>query len=95
MPSPGGWSVFWNELLDGAPPNRHQSVAAAATRLGELMTPRTSTARWFDAVFKEDAAVWRESLERTEWAQRRGGLPSEAELVGSSASARQEPTAAT
>jgi len=47
----GGWSVFWNELLDGAPPNRHRSVAAAVTRLGQLTTARTSTAKWFNAVF--------------------------------------------
>jgi len=78
----GGWSVFWNELLDGAPPNRHQSVAAAATRLGELMTAHTSTARWFDAVFKEDSAICASRSKCTEWAQRRGGLPSEAEHLG-------------
>ena len=78
----GGWSVFWNELLDGAPPNRHQSVAAGATRLGELMTARTSTARWFDAVFKEDAGVRTSGSECTEWAQRRGVPPPEAEPVG-------------
>ena len=48
----GGWSVFWNELLDGAPPNRHQSVATALTRLGDLLTARTSTARWFSSVFE-------------------------------------------
>ena len=47
----GGWSVLWNELLDGAPPNRHRAVAAALTRLGEVMTARTSTARWFRATF--------------------------------------------
>ena len=78
----GGWSVFWNELLDGAPPNRHQSVAAAATRLGELMTARTSTARWFDAVFKEDAAVAASRSECTGWEQRPGVPPPETQLVG-------------
>ena len=78
----GGWSVFWNELLDGAPPNRHQSVAAAATRLGELMTARTSTARWFDAVFKEDAGVRARRSEGSEWPQRRGGSPPDTDLVG-------------
>ena len=30
----GGWAVFWNELLDGAPPGRHRSVATAFTRFG-------------------------------------------------------------
>jgi flavin-dependent dehydrogenase len=47
----GGWSVFWNELLNGAPPGRHRSVAAMASRLGQMMTARTATARWFDSTF--------------------------------------------
>ena len=78
----GGWSLFWNELLDGAPLNRHQSVAAAATRVGELMTARTFTARWFDAVFKANAAVRPSRPESTEGAQRRGGRRAETELIG-------------
>jgi geranylgeranyl reductase family protein len=45
----GGWAVFWNELLDGAPPGRHRSVAAALTRLGSTMTARTDAARWIEA----------------------------------------------
>jgi menaquinone-9 beta-reductase len=45
----GGWSVFWNELLDGAPPNDHEAVARAMTWLGRVATARGSTARWFDA----------------------------------------------
>lgn len=44
----GGWSVFWNELLDGAPPNRHEAVARAMTRVGRVASARTSTARWFE-----------------------------------------------
>lgn len=47
----GGWSVFWNELLNGAPPGRHRSVAATASRLGDVLTARTSTARWFETTF--------------------------------------------
>jgi geranylgeranyl reductase family protein len=47
----GGWSVFWNELLNGAPRGRHRSVAATANRLGDALTARTSTARWFDTTF--------------------------------------------
>jgi flavin-dependent dehydrogenase len=43
----GGWAVFWNELLDGAPPGRHRSVAAAVTRAGTAATSHTATARWF------------------------------------------------
>jgi geranylgeranyl reductase family protein len=44
----GGWAVFWNELLEGAPPGRHRSVASALTRFGEMLTSRTAVAHWFD-----------------------------------------------
>ena len=43
----GGWAVFWNELLEGAPPGRHRSVARAFTRLGAAATSRTAVAQWF------------------------------------------------
>ncbi len=45
----GGWAVFWNELLDGAPPGRHRTIASAVTRAGGSLTARTATAQWFDA----------------------------------------------
>jgi len=44
----GGWAVFWNELLDGAPPGRHRTVATALTRIGRTMTARTTAARWLE-----------------------------------------------
>ncbi|HEY3809866.1 MAG TPA: geranylgeranyl reductase family protein [Acidimicrobiales bacterium] len=47
----GGWAVFWNELLDGAPPGSHRAVAALATHLGNALTVRTPTARWFATAF--------------------------------------------
>jgi menaquinone-9 beta-reductase len=50
----GGWSIFWNELLLGAPANRHRSVAAAATRLGDWVTAHSATARWFDEAFPSE-----------------------------------------
>ena len=43
----GGWAVFWNELLDGAPPNRHRSVANTVTRIGRALTAQGTTAAWF------------------------------------------------
>ncbi len=43
----GGWAVFWNELLDGAPFNRHRSVASAVTHVGRAMTARSTTGTWF------------------------------------------------
>ena len=53
----GGWSVFWNELLIGAPPNRHRSVAAAVTRVGDMATVHTSINRWFEYAFDPEGAV--------------------------------------
>jgi menaquinone-9 beta-reductase len=44
----GGWAVFWNELLDGAPLNRHRSVANAVTQIGRAMTAHSATAKWFN-----------------------------------------------
>jgi geranylgeranyl reductase family protein len=52
----GGWAVFWNELLDGAPLNNHRSIASAVTQVGSVMTSRTATARWFDAVLHDGHA---------------------------------------
>ena len=43
----GGWAVFWNELLNGAPPNRHRSVANAVTRIGRAVTAHGKTGVWF------------------------------------------------
>jgi menaquinone-9 beta-reductase len=43
----GGWAVFWNELLDGAPPNRHRAVANAVTHIGQAVTFQSATAKWF------------------------------------------------
>jgi geranylgeranyl reductase family protein len=51
----GGWSVFWNELLDGAPGNGHRAVAAALTWLGRRTTDRSSTAQWIGDHFPKDA----------------------------------------
>lgn len=46
----GGWSIFWNELHDGAPPGRARATAAVATSVGRALTTRTATHRWFDQV---------------------------------------------
>lgn len=47
----GGWAVFWNELLDGAPAGAHRGIATLATRVGQVLSRPTATARWFDATF--------------------------------------------
>jgi geranylgeranyl reductase family protein len=61
----GGWSVFWNELLNGAPPNLHRSIAEAATRIGDLLTRRSATAKWFDATLPDGAWPASADLEGT------------------------------
>jgi geranylgeranyl reductase family protein len=42
-----GWAVFWNELLDGAPPGRARTWAARATTLGTLLTARAARTRGY------------------------------------------------
>jgi geranylgeranyl reductase family protein len=61
----GGWSIFWNELLLGAPANRHRSVATAATRLGDWVTAHSATARWFDDAFPAEEPTGSVSLADT------------------------------
>jgi menaquinone-9 beta-reductase len=53
----GGWAVFWNELLEGAPAGRHRSAAAALTLIGDILTTRTAVARWLEAMVDENATV--------------------------------------
>ncbi len=43
-----GWSVFWNELLNGAQPGPGRASAALATSVGHATTRRTRTHRWLD-----------------------------------------------
>jgi len=44
----GGWSLYWNDLLEGASERSARTVAAAATRVGRSMTGRSRTRRWID-----------------------------------------------
>jgi geranylgeranyl reductase family protein len=53
----GGWAVFWNELLEGAPPGLHRSVATAFTRFGGTLTSRTAVARWFEPLLRVTATA--------------------------------------
>lgn len=50
----GGWSVFWNELLDGAPANHHRAIARVMMWGGQISTARSSSAAWFDAAHREN-----------------------------------------
>ena len=43
----GGWSVFWNDLLDGATPGPPRKVAATAAHIGQVLTAPSRTRDWF------------------------------------------------
>jgi len=47
----GGWSVFWNELLEGAPPGRARATATTASVVGRALTRRSASGRWLDQVW--------------------------------------------
>ncbi|HEV3133893.1 MAG TPA: geranylgeranyl reductase family protein [Acidimicrobiia bacterium] len=42
-----GWSIFWNDLLDGAQPTVPRAVAALAAGIGRTATARGRTHDWF------------------------------------------------
>jgi geranylgeranyl reductase family protein len=43
-----GWSLFWNELLDGAGPGRGRATARLATHVGRAATARSGVRQWLD-----------------------------------------------
>jgi len=45
----GGWSIFWNDLADGAAPGSPRVVARAATTVARAVTAAGRTRRWFRA----------------------------------------------
>jgi len=42
----GGWSIMWNDLLDGAAPSTATALAGTAAGLGRMLTARSSDRRW-------------------------------------------------
>lgn len=44
----GTWSLYWNDLVRGAQPSRHQKLAAATTALVSAIASHTDTDRWFE-----------------------------------------------
>jgi flavin-dependent dehydrogenase len=84
----GGWSVFWNELLEGAPRNGHRAIARAITWAGRASTAHTSTARWFDTALALDPT----GIERSALAGEAGaGVRLEAGLSGAAPARRGTP----
>jgi flavin-dependent dehydrogenase len=47
-----GWSVFWNELLDGAANGRGRTMAALATHVSRAAVSRTRTSKWLDRTLR-------------------------------------------
>ncbi len=47
-PLAGGWSIFWNELLDGAPPGAARLAARSASVIGRAVTRYSAAGRWLD-----------------------------------------------
>jgi menaquinone-9 beta-reductase len=43
----GGWSIFWNDLLDGATPGPPRAVASTAARIGQAVTAPSRSRKWF------------------------------------------------
>lgn len=88
-PLAGGWSVFWNELLQGAPSNGHRAIARAITSAGRAATAQTSTARWFETAALVPARARRTSARRR--GGTRPGVSSEAVRSGAAPAARGTP----
>jgi geranylgeranyl reductase family protein len=47
----GGWSLLWNDLLDGAPPGSARRIASGAVAAGSLLARRGATSRWLAELF--------------------------------------------
>jgi geranylgeranyl reductase family protein len=47
------WSIFWNDLLDGAQPTVPRAVAALAARIGRIATTGGQMRHWFTATLAE------------------------------------------
>lgn len=62
----GGWAIFWNELLDGAPKSRSRRTAEVVTGIGRGITALGSTAQWFRLSFPKRRITDPSSLPRSE-----------------------------
>jgi len=53
----GGWSIMWNNLLDGARPSVATGVAATAAGLGHAVTARSADRSWIQAELEHAGSV--------------------------------------
>jgi len=47
----GGWSIFWNDLLDGATPGPPRTLAGTAMHVGRVVTQPSRVRHWFNREF--------------------------------------------
>jgi geranylgeranyl reductase family protein len=61
----GGWSIFWNDLLDGAQPRPARALATTALGAGRAVTTPSRVRRWFtrELADRDHAAVSRGASE--------------------------------
>ena len=58
----GGWSIMWNNLLDGAPPSVATGLAATAAGLGHVLTARSTDRRWIASHLGDSPATGAKAL---------------------------------
>jgi geranylgeranyl reductase family protein len=60
----GGWSIFWNDLLDGALPGPAHNLAAGVARLGRVATSRSGARRWLEGALADNGLEVSVDVER-------------------------------
>jgi flavin-dependent dehydrogenase len=53
----GGWSIFWNDLLEGATPGPPRTLARTAMRVGRGVTAQSRVTQWFTREFPRADAL--------------------------------------
>ena len=52
----GGWSIFWNDLIEGATPGPPRAVASTVLRIGRALTAPSRIRDWFAVEFPKPSA---------------------------------------
>lgn len=63
----GGWSIYWNDLLEGAAPSSARNIASLVALAGPAATSRGRTRRWFTEALslRNSSFVTRSAFPRT------------------------------